>query len=55
MEREELIFKAEEKGIRLDQFLAKAYPEFSRSYYQKLIKDGLVYVDEKQTKNLQQS
>ena len=50
MEREELIFKAEEKGIRLDQFLAKAYPEFSRSYYQKLIKDGLVYVDEKQTK-----
>ena len=50
MEREELIFKTEEKGIRLDQFLAKAYPEFSRSYYQKLIKDGLVYVDEKQTK-----
>ncbi len=50
MEREELVFKTEEKGIRLDQFLAKAYPEFSRSYYQKLIKDGLVYVDEKQTK-----
>lgn len=50
MEREELIFKSEEKGIRLDQFLAKAYPEFSRSYYQKLIKDGMVYVDEKQTK-----
>ena len=50
MEREELIFKTEEKGIRLDQFLAKAYPEFSRSYYQKLIKDGLVYIDEKQTK-----
>jgi len=50
MEKEELTFKTEEKGIRLDQFLAKAYPEFSRSYYQKLIKDGLVYVDEKQTK-----
>jgi 23S rRNA pseudouridine1911/1915/1917 synthase len=51
MEREELRFAVgEDKGKRLDQFLSKAYPEFSRSYYQKLIKDGLVYVDGRQIK-----
>ncbi|WP_457624231.1 RluA family pseudouridine synthase [Persephonella sp.] len=51
MERERLTFRfEEEKGKRLDQFLAGAYPEFSRSYYQKLIKDGLVQVDGKTVK-----
>ncbi|WP_338151315.1 RluA family pseudouridine synthase [Persephonella sp. IF05-L8] len=50
MEQEVLTFKTEESGKRLDQFLASAYPEFSRSYYQKLIKDGLVYINEKPIK-----
>ncbi|MEZ0323757.1 MAG: RluA family pseudouridine synthase [Hydrogenothermaceae bacterium] len=30
---------------RLDQFLASVYPEYSRSYYQNLIKSGFVKVD----------
>ncbi len=37
-------------GKRLDQFLANAYPEYSRSYYQKLIKDGFVYKNENPVK-----
>ncbi|NPA58010.1 MAG: RluA family pseudouridine synthase [Aquificae bacterium] len=45
MEKEQLAFQVEEGGKRLDQFLAGAYPEFSRSYYQKLIKEGMVQVD----------
>ncbi|NPA12915.1 MAG: RluA family pseudouridine synthase [Aquificae bacterium] len=51
-EREELTFKVseEEAGKRLDQFLAKVYPEFSRSFHQKIIKDGFVKVDEKTVK-----
>ncbi|MBK3331488.1 RluA family pseudouridine synthase [Persephonella atlantica] len=44
---EQLSFIVEEKNVRLDQFLAKVYPEYSRSYFQKLIKDGYVEVDEK--------
>ena len=33
------------KNKRIDQFLQTVYPEFSRNYYQKLIKDGYVFVD----------
>ncbi len=52
MDREVLSFKVDKdfSGKRLDQFLSKAYPEFSRSYYQKLIKDGFVYIDKKPAK-----
>jgi len=32
---------------RLDQFLSSVYPEYSRSYYQKLIKEGFVYIEGK--------
>ncbi|MCS6875970.1 MAG: RluA family pseudouridine synthase [Aquificaceae bacterium] len=35
----------EQEGVRLDQFLSAVYPEFSRSYHQKLIEEGYVFVD----------
>ncbi|RUM48293.1 MAG: RluA family pseudouridine synthase [Hydrogenothermus sp.] len=38
------------EGKRLDQFLASVYPEYSRSYYQKLIKEGNVLEKEKNLK-----
>ncbi|WP_457643437.1 RluA family pseudouridine synthase [Persephonella sp.] len=48
---EELLFRVEEnKPKRIDQFLAEAYPEFSRSYFQKLIKEGFVSVDSREVK-----
>ncbi len=37
-------------GKRLDIFLSSAYPEFSRSYFQKLIKDGFIYLGNKVVK-----
>ncbi len=52
MEKEILTFTVDREfsGKRLDQFLSNVYPEFSRAYYQKLIKDGFVYVDGKLVK-----
>ncbi|MBR2765005.1 MAG: RluA family pseudouridine synthase [Blautia sp.] len=46
---EELIFLAEQEsdGSRIDRFLALSEPEHSRSFYQKLIEDGMVCVDDK--------
>src|SRR2546430_14327995 len=38
----ELIVSANEAKIRLDQFMAKRLPEFSRSRLQQLIRDGFV-------------
>lgn len=38
------------EGKRLDQFLASVYPEYSRSYYQKLIKEEHVLDKEKNLK-----
>ncbi len=40
----------ESEGKRIDQFLSSAYPEFSRSYYQNLIKEGYVLKDDKPVK-----
>ncbi len=40
--RIELVVSANEAKIRLDQFLAKRLPEFSRSRLQQLIRDGFV-------------
>jgi len=49
---EVLNFKVEKdfSNKRLDQFLALVYPEYSRSYYQQLIKDGNVLIDDKKVK-----
>jgi 23S rRNA pseudouridine1911/1915/1917 synthase len=40
--RIELLVPANERRLRLDQFLAKRLPEFSRSRLQQLIRDGFV-------------
>ena len=40
----------EQEGMRLDQFLAAELKEHSRSYIQKLIKEGQVQVGEKKQK-----
>ena len=37
-------------GQRVDKFLAEALPDFSRSYLQKLLKDGQVLVNDKEVK-----
>lgn len=44
---EVLSFKVEDdlKDKRLDQYLSVAFPEYSRTYYQHLIKSGFVIVD----------
>ena len=39
-----------ESGIRLDRFISTRYPEYSRSYLQKLINEGHVTVNGKTTK-----
>ena len=50
--REERFFTAEEAvtNERIDKFLSAQMPDRSRSYIQKLIKDGLVEVNGKQVK-----
>ena len=50
--REERFFTAEETvtNERIDKFLSAQMPDRSRSYIQKLIKDGLVEVNGKQVK-----
>jgi 23S rRNA pseudouridine1911/1915/1917 synthase len=52
MENEVLTFKVEKEyeNKRLDQFLSLVYPEFSRSYYQKLIKTGNILENDKPLK-----
>lgn len=39
------------EGLRIDRFLAEQSEEFSRSYIQKLIKDGCLYVNDKTCKS----
>ncbi len=41
----EILEFAIEEEERLDRFLAKAYPDFSRSYLQKLIEEGYILVE----------
>lgn len=36
----------DDRGNRLDRYLSRTAPEYSRSFFQKLIKDGRVLVDE---------
>ncbi len=38
------------EGARLDQYLGKRYPDYSRAYFQKLIKKGHVLTNGKTTK-----
>ncbi len=45
MDKKELTVQAEGEGTRIDRFLAEALPEFSRSYLQKLLKDGQIAVN----------
>ncbi|MFN7065215.1 MAG: RluA family pseudouridine synthase [Aquificaceae bacterium] len=47
--QESLSFEVQEEdhNLRLDQFLAKVYPDFSRSYHQRLIEEGYVYLEGK--------
>lgn len=41
--------QAAEAGLRLDQYLARVKPDFTRSFIQKLIKGGSVFVNGKKT------
>ena len=38
-------------GVRLDAYLADYYDQYSRSFLQKLVKDGKVLVDNRPVKN----
>ena len=46
----ELTPEQEETGLRLDKFLAGALPDYSRSFLQQLIEDGMVSVNQKTVK-----
>ena len=48
--RVELVVSANDAKLRLDQFLAKRLPEFSRSRLQQLIRDGLVRLNDLTTR-----
>jgi len=48
--RIELVVSANDAKLRLDQFLAKRLPEFSRSRLQQLIRDGLVRLNDLTTR-----
>jgi 23S rRNA pseudouridine1911/1915/1917 synthase len=43
-------FVVDEPGVRLDRFISTRYPEFSRTYLQKLINEGRVSVNGKAVK-----
>ena len=45
MNEQMLNFEAKESGIRIDRFLSDNYPDLSRSFLQKLIREGLVLVN----------
>jgi len=47
---EVLSFTVREEGKRLDRFLAESYPELSRTYIKKLIEEGYVYVNDRETR-----
>lgn len=41
---------AEEEGIRIDKLLSNKFPQYSRSYFQKLIQNGSVLINGEQVK-----
>jgi len=51
MERIMLISTTDDTGQRLDQYLTGKLPQYSRNYFQNLIREGLVLVDEKLVKS----
>lgn len=50
MQKESFVVEAEQEGERLDKFLSVIYPDFSRAYFQKLIKNKQVSVNENLSK-----
>ncbi len=46
-EKEQITVTSAENGIRIDRLLADRFPELTRSYIQKMIKDGDVLANEK--------
>jgi 23S rRNA pseudouridine1911/1915/1917 synthase len=50
MKTEEFEVQSEQEGERLDKYLGLVYPEQSRSFFQKLIKDQCVTVNDKPEK-----
>lgn len=47
---EKFTASAEDEGMRIDSALSEKYPEKSRSFFQKLIKDGMVIVNKNSIK-----
>ena len=50
MKRETFEVNVEQEGERLDKYLSLIYPDISRSFFQKLIKDDGVLVNDKPEK-----
>jgi 23S rRNA pseudouridine1911/1915/1917 synthase len=50
MRKESFEIQLDQEGERLDKFLHEIYPDFSRSFFQRLIKNGQVLVNDKSTK-----
>jgi 23S rRNA pseudouridine1911/1915/1917 synthase len=50
MHRESFEIQLDQEGERLDKFLHGIYPDFSRSFFQRLIKSGQVLVNDKAIK-----
>ena len=46
-ERREFVVRAEEAGLRLDVFLAQRMPDWSRSQVQRLVRSGMIEVDDR--------
>lgn len=51
MQKYSFTVSQEEKGTRLDKFLAEEFPQYSRSWLQKLIAKGNVLVNQKEVKS----
>ena len=49
--REEFLVSWEEEDTRIDRYLSGVCPSFSRSYIQKLLKNGDILVDGQQVKS----
>ncbi len=50
-EKQQLTIEQESIGLRLDVFLNRHFPQYSRSYFNRLIKNGLVLVNNKPSKS----
>lgn len=46
MQIETFVVEAEQEGVRLDKYLSLIYPDFSRAFFQKLIKNAQITVNE---------